>query len=291
MFGRDACSPAIQGDQSMKHQIPLPEEAMAPDLHDGLVHEIAPGVAYMRLGISNCVLVGFPDTGEEGWVLVDAGVSGFAGRIERAARERFGADESYPTGVVLTHGHFDHVGSLGRLLRTWDVPVFAHRQEMPFLDGRRAYPRPDPWAGGMMSLTSPMLPRGPFDLRPHLRELPGNGSVPGMPGWEWIHTPGHSEGHVSLWRERDGTLVVGDAFITTRQESAYDVITQRAEMHGPPMYFTPDWDAARESVRLLASLEPELVVTGHGRAMRGPAMRRALYRLAEEFDRVARPER
>jgi hypothetical protein len=33
-----------------------------------------------------------------------------------------------------------------------------------------------------------------------------------------------------------------------------------------------------------------LVITGHGQAMEGPAMRRALRRLASEFDRVAMPE-
>jgi hypothetical protein len=72
------------------------------------------------------------------------------------------------------------------------------------------------------------------------------------------------------------TLVAGDAFVTTRQESVYAALTQEPEMHGPPVYYTPDWGSARESVRRLASLQPELVVTGHGRAMRGPQMRMAL---------------
>ena len=61
-------------------------------------------------------------------------------------------------------------------------------------------------------------------------------------------------------------------------------------LHGPPMYYTPDWDSARSSVCRLASLEPEVVVTGHGRAMRGSDMRRGLRRLADEFDRLAIPE-
>ena len=112
-----------------------------------------------------------------------------------------------------------------------------------------------------------------------------------MPGWRWIHTPGHTPGHASLWRESDRTIVAGDAFITTRQESAYAVAVQRPELHGPPMYFTTDWEAARESVRRLASLEPELVITGHGRALQGAQMRAALHTLAREFDRLAVPER
>jgi glyoxylase-like metal-dependent hydrolase (beta-lactamase superfamily II) len=110
-----------------------------------------------------------------------------------------------------------------------------------------------------------------------------------MPGWRWIATPGHSPGHVSLWREADRTLIAGDAFVTTRQESAYSAIMQTPEIHGPPMYFTPDWVNAAESVRKLAALEPEFVVTGHGMAMKGPDMRRGLHRLADEFEKVAVP--
>jgi glyoxylase-like metal-dependent hydrolase (beta-lactamase superfamily II) len=111
-----------------------------------------------------------------------------------------------------------------------------------------------------------------------------------MPGWRWLHTPGHADGHVSLWRESDRAIIAGDAFITTRMESAYSVAVQKPEMHGPPMYFTTDFGAARRSVQMLASLQPEVVVTGHGRAMQGPEMRAALHRLADEFDRYAVPE-
>nr|WP_294517770.1 hypothetical protein [uncultured Rhodopila sp.] len=62
------------------------------------------------------------------------------------------------------------------------------------------------------------------------------------------------------------------------------------ELHGPPQYFTADWPQAAESVRALAALEPETVVTGRGPAMRGPAMRASLHRLAAEFDQLAVPD-
>jgi glyoxylase-like metal-dependent hydrolase (beta-lactamase superfamily II) len=94
---------------------------------------------------------------------------------------------------------------------------------------------------------------------------------------------------VSLWRESDRTLIAGDAFITTRQESAYAVLIQAPELHGPPMYFTPNWNAARESVRRLAALQPETVVTGHGRPMAGASMRNALGMLARDFNEIAVP--
>jgi hypothetical protein len=76
----------------------------------------------------------------------------------------------------------------------------------------------------------------------------------------------------------------------TAQESIYAAVTQKPEMHGPPMYFTPDWTAARESVRVIDALSRETVITGHGAAMRGEQMRAALAELARDFDTVAIPK-
>lgn len=70
----------------------------------------------------------------------------------------------------------------------------------------------------------------------------------------------------------------------------YSAVTQAPEMHGPLMYFTPDWPSARQSVLNLAALGPDTVVTGHGQAMQGPEMRSALGELAERFDEVAVPK-
>jgi glyoxylase-like metal-dependent hydrolase (beta-lactamase superfamily II) len=145
--------------------------------------------------------------------------------------------------------------------------------------------------GGAMAALSWTYPRGPIDLGDRVHALPEDGSVPGMPGWRWIHTPGHTAGHVSLFRDADRTLVAGDAFVTTRQESLLAVAAQAAEIHGPPAYFTPDWAHARRSVEQLAALEPEVAATGHGIPMYGEEMRRALHALARNFDREAVPAR
>jgi len=273
----------------MSQQVDLDSAAATGDTKDNGTLEIAPDIAYRRLIMVNVVFYGKPGASDRNWVLIDAGLLGTKALIKTAAEERFGKD-ARPSAIILTHGHFDHVGVLEDLAEEWDIPVFAHEIELPYLNGKASYPPGDPSVGGgLLARLSPLYPTKPVDVSARLHKLPDDGTVPHMPGWRWIHTPGHSVGHVSLWREADRTMIVGDAFVTTAQESVYAVAVQSAEMHGPPRYLTVDWEQSRSSVATLAKLDPELVITGHGRAMRGAAMREALQVLATDFEKVAVP--
>jgi hypothetical protein len=57
------------------------------------------------------------------------------------------------------------------------------------------------------------------------------------------------------------------------------------------MYFTPDWDRARESLRHLADYAPTAAITGHGPPLRGERLQDGLRNLAAHFDEWARPAR
>jgi glyoxylase-like metal-dependent hydrolase (beta-lactamase superfamily II) len=95
---------------------------------------------------------------------------------------------------------------------------------------------------------------------------------------------------VSLFRDADRALIVGDAFCTTKQESFFAVATQRPELHGPPAYYTTDWHAARASVSQLAALEPAFIAPSHGQPMAGDEAARLLTELSQRFDEIAVPE-
>ncbi|MCT8136509.1 MBL fold metallo-hydrolase [Anaerobacillus sp. CMMVII] len=258
----------------------------ATSIGSGVTHVVAPDVLCHTIQIVNVCLVG---TKEE-WVLIDAGMPHSAEEIIELTEEHYGV-ESRPKAIILTHGHFDHVGAILELIEHWNVPVYAHELEIPYLTGKTDYPEPDPSVeGGMVAKISAMFPNEAINIGKYVEKLPSDGSVPGMPSWKWHHTPGHTPGHISLFREEDRLLIVGDAFVTVRQDSLYKVVTQKLEMSGPPRYFTTDWTAARESVRKLAELRPATAVTGHGLPMAGELLQTSLITLTDHFDEVAKPD-
>lgn len=238
---------------------------------------IAPGVVRVPTGVANAYMIGSATR----WLLIDTGTPGNSANILRAAERHFN-DATAPVAIILTHGHFDHAGSASALAEHWGVNIYVHPLEMPFVDGSSEYPPPDPTVGGFMAQVIRFVPNAKFDLRPHLRELEP-GELPWLNGWEIIETPGHTAGHVSLFRRRDKVLLAGDAFTTVNQDNMIGMLSQHPRVWRPPTYYTPDWESARESVRKLASLRPLVLGAGHGRPMAGYAALDQLNRLAEDF--------
>ncbi|GGK68696.1 MBL fold metallo-hydrolase [Rufibacter glacialis] len=249
--------------------------------------QVRPDVYYYTNQIVNFVIIG----SREHWVLVDAGMPKCADEILDLARSLFG-EGARPKAIILTHGHFDHVGSLVGLLEAWDVPVYAHLYEFPFLTGKQAYPEPDTTVeGGMLAKISSIYPHEPINISgANLQVLPEDGTVPELPDWHWVFTPGHSPGQIALFREKDRTLISADAVITVKQDSFYKVLMQTQEIQGPPRYLTTDWTAAWESVKKLAALNPDLIIPGHGKYMAGEELRQGLQKLVQEFDTIAIPK-
>lgn len=248
---------------------------------------VAPGVYRMKDIFVNIFIIQNREATD--WVLVDTGLKSSATKIKTMAAGLFG-NTGKPAAIIMTHGHFDHRGSLQQLAEEWNVPVFCHHMETPYLTGRASYPPADPTVGGgMMTYLSFSYPKAPINVQQFLSELSEDGSIPELQDWRWVHTPGHTPGHISLFREKDGVLVAGDAIVTTKAESAYSVMRQSKTLSGPPKYFTPDWGAAARSAKELAALEPNVIATGHGQSMYGDPARKALHKLAKDFWKLGMP--
>lgn len=266
--------------------IELPSEELSLDA-------IAPNIKGLRIAFVNVFGITLPNST---WLLIDAGVP-FSETLIRNWTEK--TYRTPPIALVLTHGHFDHVSNAKALAEHWNVPVYAHPLEFPYLTGKQDYPAPNVGAGGgLMSLLSPLYPRHPIDLGARLRPLAVTSSAsapsndgPLGPDWQVLHTPGHTPGHVSFFRSADKALLVGDAFCTTKPESFFEAaLAQEPELHGPPAYFTSDWTLAGKSVKTLARLNPAIVIPGHGKPLAGAGVPAALSTLAAQFDTVAVPD-
>lgn len=245
--------------------------SLPPDLVTPLDY-IAPGVHGLRIIFVNVFGVSHRDGS---WTLIDAGLPSSAPFIRRWAEQTF---HFAPRAVVLTHGHFDHVGAAGTLANYWDIPVFAHPLEIPYLTGEcpEANLAMD---GGIMPLLSPLYPSTPVDLGRRLQP------VTGLLGWEILHTPGHTPGHLSFYRTGEGTLLAGDAFCTTRPGAFFQPVAgETPALHAPPSFCTYNRELAKRSVEKLAQLGATTLAPGHGQPISGADVPAAMDKLAAEFD-------
>jgi len=256
-------------------------------IRSGKGEAVCNDVFYYTNQIVNIIMVGEPHS--EDWVLIDAGMPNSGQEIQNAAEKRFGKNNP-PKAIILTHSHFDHVGSIIHLLNVWNTPVYAHPLEFLYLTGEKRYPKPDDSVeGGLLAKLSSIYPIEPINIKCRLKELPEDGSIPELPEWKWYHVPGHSPGQIALFREKDRFLIAGDAFITVKQDSLYRVLIQKKGIYGPPVYLTTNWERAQQSVEKLQQLDPDKVIAGHGEYMQGTDLREGLFELVKNFEKDAVP--
>ena len=241
--------------------------------------KVTTGVYRIKTAYVNAYILGEPGGS---WILVDTGMPFSAEQIKQAVDDLYGV-QARPAAIVLTHGHFDHAGTVEELSRYWDVPVYAHPLEVPYLTGQSEYPPADPTVGGFGGQLSRFYTNKPVNVSERIHQLPVDGSVPGVTGWKWLHTPGHTPGHISLFREEDKVLVAGDALTTLNMKNMGDMMSGKPVLNGPPEYFTPDWVASLKSIDLLATLRPSILATGHGEPLYYRGLELDLIDFADRF--------
>jgi glyoxylase-like metal-dependent hydrolase (beta-lactamase superfamily II) len=135
-----------------------------------------------------------------------------------------------------------------------------------------------------MAFLSRFMPYRARDLAGRIESIP-SGELPGLSGWQWLETPGHSPGHISFFRRSDGVLLAGDAFATTNMDLWTGLLTRRKELARAGTPFNTDWDATQRSVEKLAALRPAVVACGHGVPMNDNGLPERLHRFAARFPR------
>lgn len=217
----------------------------------------------VRLGYDNCYLIQ-----NDGIVMIDGGAPGKSGAFEKALR-KLTINPRDVKLIVLTHGHWDHVGSAKAVKEITGAPIAMHKSEKDWLEGatKPLPPGVTPWGrvfAGIMALFLPLVhvPAVSVDV------VLGDEAVPlspyGVPG-KILHTPGHSPGSVSV------LLDTGEAFVGD------------LAMAGFPLRFRPglpilaeDMAKVKASWGLLLDAGAETVYPAHGTPFPSKVMRRAI---------------
>lgn len=231
--------------------------------------EVMSDILELQFSTVNAFVVGDPKSKTAKWVLIDTGLENSVEYILQSTEERFGKNNP-PQAIILTHGHFDHVGSVITLVNHWDVPVYMHQLEIPYITGEKDYPVGDVSADNEAVVKMAPTPyHKNMDIGNSIKALPSDGSIPFMSGWKWIHTPGHTPGHISLFREKDRTLIVGDAFCTLKQKNIMFILSKSEQLNGYPKYVKTNYKDAEISVNHLKELNPIIAIPSHGNPMKG----------------------
>ncbi|MFZ5822920.1 MAG: MBL fold metallo-hydrolase [Bacillota bacterium] len=187
----------------------------------------------------------------DGVTLVDAGMPFMARGILRFI-------DSLNAGplkrILLTHGHSDHTGAVAAIRKARPVPVYAHRIELPYMEGDVPYPRRSKAAASVAKGVAQPLGEGP------------DGSLTPAGGLTPYHTPGHSPGHVVYYHEQDQVLLAGDLFTS-----------KKGRLHHPMAIFTADMAEAVRSSAIVGKLKPKRLEVCHSAPVFDPAEHLAEY--------------
>jgi glyoxylase-like metal-dependent hydrolase (beta-lactamase superfamily II) len=215
--------------------------------------EVVPHVYRLRLRMSGLFLLL-----DERVTIIDTGPRWSRGRIVAALRD-LGRDPSEVERVVITHGHFDHYGSLQAIGKREAPERMAHPRDAEVVRGeRRSQIRPALFSAVYHLLLGHLLePSSAIDT--HIED---GDVIPVLGGLRVVHTPGHTDGHVSLLLEEYGLLLSADALQVNR----------RGELT-PPLIFGERADAVR-SLAKLAALDFEVLAPSHFAVQRDGARER-----------------
>lgn len=206
-----------------------------------IAHEVFQ-ISLMPRNSINCYII-------EG-VLIDSGIRSSYTAVKKAVQK-------IPVYQhILTHAHADHQGCSDQICAEFEIPLLCHPNEVFRTETgivTNDYPSPQHW---IAKLQQKYWAGQGHKVQQTIVEndIIGNFRV--------IETPGHSGGHISLFRERDGVLIIGD--VATNM----NLLTTAVGLKLPPNIFTSDQKRNIQSLEKLAKLNPAIICFGHGPVMR-----------------------
>lgn len=184
----------------------------------------------------------------KGLYLIDGGFIGGRIFLKRALRKR-GWEREPILGIIVTHGHLDHILNVGRLAEETGAWVAAPRQDLGHYEGRPSYRGLAQITGWLEAVGRVLLGFRKFTPT---RLFEDGDDFDIWHGLKVVHLPGHTEGHSGLYCEKLKLLFSADLFASFGRFS-----------HLPPAVFNRDSPQVKESVKRALELNLTGVFPNH----------------------------
>lgn len=211
--------------------------------------EILPGVHRIANAVSTAYLL---VDAQDGLTLIDTGPAHFDRTILRYLRQ-IGQRPDAIKRIILTHRHFDHVGSAAALREATRAQVWAHPLDIPQIDGTQRNRMPKGATGVVMRVLVPVL----FPFHPCRVDQPladaQSFDLGALGELRVLLTPGHTMGHCSLLLPSRRLFIAGDALnnLTGTPGASFDAVND-------------DTSLANRTVLTLTDIAADALVFGHG---------------------------
>lgn len=203
--------------------------------------DILPGIHQIRGRMVNCFLV----VNEDGTILIDTGLPGYSSKITDYIENELNRSPQDIKTIVITHNHFDHIGSLSKIKEISGAKVAVHPTDADYIRGKASH------VGGTLMNALIKLYQTIYRAKPVDPDiLLSQGDIIG--GYQVIHTPGHTEGSICLYNPDNRAIFVGD-----------NLQYREGKLHSPGKRLVPDPEKYEKSMKKLLEYDIEVILTGH----------------------------